>query len=101
MMMSSPAMVRSRSFTSDGWGEQRTHAHQIERGRSEDERPIDAGSAAVPQLPQQADGLHPTEALLDQFSFLLTDRVAGMTGRTRIDRTAAMCRLGILGDMGR
>jgi membrane protein len=72
--------------------EQRAHPHQIEGRRGEDEGPVDARAAAVPQLAQQADGLHPAKALLDQLPFLLTDRVARMTRRPRIDRTAAGSR---------
>src|SRR5947209_1166432 len=101
MMMSSAVMIRGpHSFVSLGWlGEQRPHADQIERRGREDEGPVDARAAAMPQLAQQADGLHPAEALLDQLPLLLTDGVARMTGRPGIDRTATMRRLGILGDM--
>src|ERR1700680_5140385 len=101
MMMTSSVMVRgSQSFGPSGWlREQGAQAHQIERRRREDEGPVDTRPAAVPQLAQQANGLHPAEALLDQLPLLLTDRVARMTGRAGIDRTAAMRRLGILGDM--
>src|SRR5712691_8124074 len=101
MMMTSSVMIRcTHSFASSGWlREQRPHADQIERRRCEDEGPIDARAAAVPQLAQQADGLHPAKALLDQLALLLTDRVARMSGRAGIDRAAAVRRLGILGDM--
>src|SRR5450756_685647 len=95
--MTSSVMVRDpHSFVSSDWlCEQRAHPDQIERRRGEDEGPIDPCAAAVPQLAKQAEGLHPAKALLDELPLLLTDRVARMTGRPGIDRTAAVRRLGI------
>lgn len=48
--------------------------------------PIDNVAAAVPQLPQAADRLHPPERLLDQLAPLLTDQVAVVTSRSLINR---------------
>ena len=45
-------------------------------------------TAAVPQLAQPADGFHPAKDLLDQLPFLLTDGVAGVTGRPAVNRAA-------------
>jgi hypothetical protein len=37
-------------------------------------------------LAQAADGLHPAEDLLDQFPFLLADRIARMACRAAVNR---------------
>ena len=49
-------------------------------------------SAAMTQLPQPADGLHPAEALLDEFPLLLTDGIA---------RRAASCARSMALRLGR
>src|SRR6266851_6377751 len=98
MMASSVMCGFTHSFVWSGWlREQRPHADQIERRRGKDEGPVDACAAAVPELAQQANGLHPAEALLDPLALLLTERVARMAGRAGIDCTATVRRLGILG----
>src|SRR5688500_10152687 len=55
--------------------------------------PFDLAAAAMPQLPEQADALHPAKRLLDLFPFALTDRVAGVPGRPRIDIAPAIDRV--------
>jgi hypothetical protein len=47
--------------------------------------PIEPFTAAVAQLPQPADRLHPAKDLLNQLPFLLIDRVAFVPGRARVD----------------
>ena len=54
----------------------------------------------MPYLPQQGNGLEPTEALLDSLPFPLADAVAGMTRRPLVEGTAAAPTV-ILGDMWR
>ena len=61
---------------------------------------VDQRPAAMAQLAQAADGLHPAEALLDQLALPLTDGVAGMARRAAIDRAAAGARR-VLRDMRR
>src|SRR5437867_7699629 len=101
MMMAASLVARdTHALVPSGWlGQQCPHPDQVKRRGSEDEVPVDARAAAMSQLAHQTDRLHPAETLLDQLSFLLTDRVAGMPGRARIDRAAASRRLGILGHM--
>ena len=70
---------------------------QVVRGGGEGHDPIDAFTAAVAQLPQPADGLHPAEDLLDQLPFPLTDCVAFRPGRPTVDRRVLV----LLGDMWR
>ena len=53
----------------------------------------DERSAPMVELPEAADRLHPAEALLDQFAFLLTDRIAAMSRRACVDRTAPSRRV--------
>src|SRR5882672_2390489 len=61
----------------------------ISRGR-EDEDPVDAFAAAVPQLAQQADRLQPTEDLFDSFAFPLTDLITRMSGGSTINGRATI-----------
>src|SRR5688500_14138939 len=78
---------------------QRPPSHQVVRRRGEGDDPIDLSSTAMPKLPQQPDGLHPAEGLLDLLPTSLADRVARMAGGARIDRTATIGR--VLRDMRR
>ncbi len=39
----------------------------------------------VAQLPEPTNGLHPAEALLEEFPLLLTDRISEVPRRTPID----------------
>src|SRR5882672_12547743 len=56
----------------------------ISRSR-EDEDPVDAFAAAVPQLAQQADRLQPTKDLFDPFALPLTDLITRMPSGTTIN----------------
>src|SRR6266481_2323316 len=56
--------------------------------RGEGHDPIDAFTAAMPELAQPADRLHPAKDLLDQFPLSLADGIAGRTRRSIIDGAA-------------
>src|SRR5206468_11807789 len=94
--MSLRADALHSSSWSDRLGEQSSEPDQVVGRRVERKDPIDERTAAMMELAQEADGLHPTKRLLDEFPFPLTDLVAGMPGRARIDRTAPVRRLWIL-----
>ena len=51
---------------------------QVIGGGGEGELPIHQGDAAMPELAQAADGLHPAEDLFHEFSFPLTHVIARM-----------------------
>src|ERR1700704_4718418 len=100
MMAASFVAPGTHGLVPSSWlGQQCAHPDQVKRRGGEDEVPVDARAAAVSQLAHQTDRLHPAETLLDQLAFLLTDRIARMSGLARIDRAAASRRLGILGHM--
>src|SRR4030095_5786287 len=67
------AALTSRSCRSRQQGAQ---SDPVVGRRGERHDPIHPFAAAVPQLAQAADGLHPAEDLLDQLPFALTDPVA-------------------------
>ena len=73
--------------------QQAADAHDVVRRGGEGEDPVDERSASVAQLPQTANRFHPAEALFDELPFLLTDGVAGVPGRARIDRAASARRM--------
>ena len=58
-------------------------------GGGEGELPIHQGDAAMPELAQAADGLHPAEDLFHEFSFPLTHVIARMPRGPTVDRTPA------------
>ena len=68
---------------------QGAHPDQVEDRSGEGQDPIDQRPAAMTELPQPTDGLHPAPHLFDQLPFLLADRVARMSRRAPIDGTAA------------
>src|SRR5437870_653264 len=71
-------------------GHQVTPPHKVVRRRAEGEDPINEPSAAVPQLAEQRDGLQPTKRLLNEFPLAMTDAIADVSGRTRVDGAAAV-----------
>src|SRR6266850_5774126 len=73
---------------SRGPRQERAQADQVVRRRREGHDPIDEFTAAMPKLAQPADGLQPTEDLLNQLPFLLADRVARMPSGPAIDSAA-------------
>ena len=62
---------------------------QVIGGGGEGELPIHQGDAAMPELAQAADGLHPAEDLFHEFSFPLTHVIARMPRGPTVDRTPA------------
>src|SRR5437764_5396911 len=89
----SVAWSRSR-----GPREQCSQANQVVGGRGKGDVPIDEVAAAMPQLPQPADGLHPAEDMIDQLTSLLTDRIARVTACTILDRTLLHLPRDVRGD---
>ena len=77
--------------------EQCAQPDQIVGGRGEGDDPVDQFAAAVSELPQAADGFHPTEDLLDQFPLPLADGVARMPRRAIVDPRSGV----LLGHMRR
>ena len=71
---------------------QRPQADQIVDGGHEEELPFDFRGAAMAELPQAADGLHPPKHFFDAFAMPLAEGVAGMPRRPLIDRTAGALR---------
>jgi hypothetical protein len=78
---------------SDGHWQQSAESDDVVRGRGEGEDPRHEVPAAVAQLAQAADRLHPPEALLHELPLPLTERVAGVPRGARIDRAAAARRV--------
>ena len=70
---------------------------QVIRRGGEGELPIHEGDAAMPELAQAADGLHPPEDLFHELPFPLTDVIARMPRGPAIDRAPAS----LLGHVGR
>jgi hypothetical protein len=56
----------------------------------EHEEPLDQAAAAMPGFAQTADRLDPPEQFLDPLALDRADAIAGMPGRPRIDRRAAV-----------
>src|ERR1700730_2240085 len=71
-------------------GHQFPHSYQVVSGRREDEDPVDAFSAAMAQLAQQAHRFKPAEDLFNPFALLLTDLIAAVTGGAAIDGRPAI-----------
>ena len=64
-------------------------ADQVIGRGGERERPIDEWDAAMPELAQTTDGLHPPKDLFHEFSFPLTHVITRMPGGPTINRTPA------------
>src|SRR4029453_13126261 len=79
--------LTSRSCRSRQQGAQ---PYQVVGRRGERHDPIHPFAAAVPQLAQAADGLHPAEDLLDQLPFALTDPIARMPCGAPVDTRASV-----------
>src|SRR6188472_4319423 len=71
-------------------GENLRDANEIVCGRRQDEEEFDQHPPAVSGFAQTADGLHPAERLFDPLALDCADAIAGMSGRTGIDRRAAI-----------
>lgn len=68
-------------------------AHQVVRGRRQGEEPADSPHAPELDHAQQPHGLQPAEDLFHSFPFLLTDRVAGVSRGSALNRTGTVRRL--------
>ena len=64
-------------------------ADQVIGRGAESELPIDEWDAAMPELAQTTDGLHPPKDLFHEFSFPLTHVITRMPGGPTINRTPA------------
>src|SRR5437899_8884388 len=73
------------------------HPYQVVGRRREQTLPVHPTSAAVAELAQPADRLHPAEDLFNPFPRALADRVARMACRARIERATVL----LLRDVGR
>src|SRR5262245_50283351 len=62
------------------------HPNQVICGGGERHVPIGELAATMPQLPETADGFHPSEYFLNELAPLLTRRIAGVPRRPAIDR---------------
>src|SRR5258708_17486502 len=71
-------------------GEQLGDANEIVSGSSEDEEPFHQAAPTMPGLAETADGLHPAKGFLDPLALDRADPIAGMAGRARVDRGAAV-----------
>src|ERR1043166_6441115 len=65
-------------------------ADEVVCSSSEHEEPLDQPAAAMPGLAQTPDRLDPPEGFFDLFALDGADPIAGMAGRARIDRRAAV-----------
>src|SRR5436190_23016577 len=90
------AVAVASTSPSRGGRQQPPHPHDVVRGGGEGEDPGDEWPTTMAELPEPADGLHPAEALFDQFAFPLTDGIARMARGPLIDRTAAAVRRRVL-----
>src|SRR5580765_1671486 len=72
-------------------------SHQVVHGQGEGEHPPDPAHASMAHLATQSHRLGPAEDLFPPLALLLTDDVAGMARRARINGTAPAG--GVLGHM--
>src|SRR5450755_2729518 len=71
-------------------GQNLRDANEIVGGKSQDEEPFHQAAATMPGLAQTADGLHPPKGFFDPLALDRADAIAGMTGRARVNRGAAV-----------
>ena len=67
---------------------QRTHADQVIRRGGEEKLPIDPRAAAMVELAQIPDGLHPAEDFFDALTSALTEIVARVARRASVQGAA-------------
>ena len=82
--------IPSASSTSRPLRDQIAPAHQVVGGGTEAKQPVDEPSAAVAQFAEERDRLQPTERLLNELPLSMTEPIAGVSGRARVDRAAAV-----------
>src|SRR5205809_6300652 len=81
---------------SRGPRQQGAQADEVVRRRRKGHDPVDEFAAAVPQLPQPAYCLHPSQDLLDQPPCLFTDTVPCMARGADVDRAPLLSPLAVL-----
>src|SRR5258708_13224117 len=82
-----PALRRHHSLRLH-FRQQVPRAHQVVGRRGEREHPLHPRLAAMPQLLQQPNRLHPTKNLFHAFPHALPDFVATVPRRAPVDRAA-------------
>ena len=71
-------------------GQKLGDANEIVGDSSQHEEPFHQAAPTIPGLAQTADGLHPAKGLFDPLALDRADAIAGMAGRARVDRGAAV-----------
>src|SRR5688572_18441785 len=69
---------------------ERPQSHDVIRRSGEGEDPIDQCSAAMAQLPEEADRFHPAERFLDTLPAPLTVRIATRACCATVDRAVGL-----------
>src|SRR5215207_1963530 len=90
----------ARRCISRGRRAQRDDPFDVERGAGQDEERVHGRETAQLHFPQSRNRLEPPKRALDTGPRLLTDRVAGMSCRTTVDRAPAASGV-VLRDMRR
>src|SRR3984893_6770218 len=65
-------------------------ANEIVGDSGQDEEPLHQAAPTMPGLAQTADGLHPPKGFFDPLALDCAEAIAGMAGRARVDRGAAV-----------
>src|SRR5688572_5232799 len=88
--------IPSASSTLRPLRDQIAPAHQVVGGSAKAKQPVDEPSAAVAQLAEERDSLQPPERLLNELPLSMTEPIADVSSRARVDRAAAVpkCVLG-------
>src|SRR6202162_4773603 len=71
-------------------GQELRDANEIVGDSGQDEEPFHQATPTMPGLAQTADGLHPPKGFFDPLALDRADAIAGMTGRARVNRGAAV-----------
>src|SRR6202158_772064 len=71
-------------------GQELRDANEIVGDSGQDEEPFHQATPTMPGLAQTADGLHPPKGFFDPLALDCADAIAGMAGRARVDRGAAV-----------
>src|SRR3984893_838846 len=71
-------------------GQELRDANEIVGDRGQDEEPFHQAAPTMPGLAQTADSLNPCKGFFDPLALDCADAIAGMAGRARVDRGAAV-----------
>src|SRR5471032_1479452 len=71
-------------------GQKLGDANEIVSDSSQDEEPFHQAASTMPGLAQTANSLHPPKGFFDPLALDRADTIAGMAGRARVDRGAAV-----------